>query len=83
LRLSARLLLARDEPAKWLRIAEAAARDALKNEDADALSDLAFGVAHSEASALGLLLYRGILPFAPAGKTENSYDHIVLPFANA
>jgi hypothetical protein len=79
LRLSARLLMARDEPAKWLRIVETAALDALKTEDADALSDLAFGVAHSDASALGLLLYRGVLPFQPADRPGNPYDDIVLP----
>src|SRR5205085_2467417 len=63
LRLSQRLLLARDEPAKWLRLVEAAARNGLKTEDSQELLDLAFAVAHSDASALGLILYRGILPF--------------------
>jgi hypothetical protein len=79
LRVSQRLLLARDEPGKWLQLVEAATRNALKTESPDALSDLAFAVAHSDASALGLLLYRGILPFLPVDKVGQSYDEIVTP----
>jgi len=79
LRLSQRLLLARDEPAKWLRLVETAALNALKNENSEDLQDLAFAVAHSEASALGLILYRGVLPFVPPEKTGKYYEDIVLP----
>ena len=79
LRLSQRLLLARDEPAKWLRLVEEAARKGLKTEDAQDLLDVAFSVAHSDAAALGLLLYRGVLPFIPPDAVKNSYEDIVLP----
>jgi len=79
LRLSQRMLLARDDPGKWLRLLETAARDALKTENSQALLDLAFAVAYSDASALGLILYRGVLPFVPPDEIGNSYDDTVLP----
>ena len=79
LRLSQRLLLARDEPSKWLRLVEEAARNGLKTENADGLLDLAFSVAMSDQSALGLILYRGVLPFVPPDKVGSNYENIVLP----
>jgi hypothetical protein len=79
LRLSQRLLLARDEPSTWLRLVEEAARNGLKTEKADELLDLAFAVAVSDQSGLGLFLYRGILPFVPPDKVASSYEDIVLP----
>jgi hypothetical protein len=79
LRLSQRLLLARDEPAKWLKLVQAAAVDALKTENSQKLMDLAFSVTHSEASALGLVLYRGVLPFVAPEEVKKSYEDIVLP----
>jgi hypothetical protein len=79
LRLSQRLLLARDEPSKWLRLVEEASRNGLKTENAEGLLDLAFAVAMSDQSALGLILYRGILPFVPPDKVGSNYDDIVLP----
>ena len=79
LRLSQRMLMAMDEPAKWLRLVEDAALNSLKNEDAEGLADLAFSVAHSDQPALGLILYRGVLPFIPPDEVKSSYDQIVLP----
>jgi hypothetical protein len=79
LRLSQRLLLAQDEPAKWLRLVQAAALQALKTENSEELLDLAFAVAHSEANALGLVLYRGVLPFVPPVEVKTAYEDIVLP----
>ena len=79
LRLSQRLLLARDEPSTWLRLVEEAARNGLKTENADGLMDMAFSVAMSDQSALGLLLYRGVLPFVPPDRVGSSYEDIVLP----
>jgi len=78
LRLSQRLLLARDEASKWLRLVEEAARNGLKTENADGLLDLAFSVAMSDQTALGLILYRGVLPFVPPDKVASSYENIVL-----
>jgi SEC-C motif-containing protein len=72
LRLSQRLLLARDEPSKWVRLVEEAARNGLKTENADGLMDLAFSVAMSDQSALGLILYRGVLPFVPPDKVKST-----------
>src|SRR5207245_6239567 len=57
---------------------EEAARNGLKTEDADGLMDLAFSVAMSDQSALGLILYRGVLPFVPPDKVASSYENIVL-----
>jgi hypothetical protein len=79
LRLSQRLLLARDEPSKWLRLVEEAARNGLKTENADGLLDVAFSVAMSDQSALGLILYRGVLPFVPPDNVKSTYEDIVLP----
>jgi hypothetical protein len=79
LRLSQRLLLARDEPSKWVRLVEEAARNGLKTENVDDLIDLAFSVAMSDQSALGLILYRGVLPFVPPDKVKSTYEDIVLP----
>ena len=79
LRLSQRLLLAQDDPAKWLRLVQAAALNALKTENSDELVELAFGVAHSEANALGVLLYRGVLPFMAPDEVKTSYANMVLP----
>ncbi len=77
LRLSQRLLLARDEPTKWLRLVEDAARAGLKSEDSEKLLDLAFSVTYSDASALGLILYRGVLPFVTADEEGDNYQNIV------
>jgi len=79
LRLSQRLLLARDGPSEWLRLVEEAARNGLKTEDADGLLELAFSVAMSDQSALGLILYRGVLPFVPPDKVASNYENIILP----
>ena len=79
LHLSQRLLLAQDEPAKWLRLVQAAAVKALETEDSEQLLELAFGVQFSEASALGLLLYRGVLPFVSAAEARKNYENYALP----
>jgi hypothetical protein len=79
LRLSQRLLLARDEPAKWIRLVEAAALEGLKTENSEKLLELAFAVAHTDATALGLILYRGVLPLVPPKEIGQTYDQIILP----
>jgi len=79
LRFSQRLLLARDEPGKWLRMVEDAVRKALKTESSEDLTDVAFSVACSDAAALGMLLYRGVLPFVTPGEAAQAYEQIVLP----
>src|SRR5579884_1930759 len=79
LRLSQRLLLARDEPAKWLQLVEESAGRGLKTEDVRELLDLAFAVIHSDYPALGLIVYRGVMPFVPLNEIKESYENIVLP----
>jgi hypothetical protein len=78
LRLSQRLLLSQDDPAKCIQLIEETARNALKTDDPDELSELAYSVAFSKFSALGVLLYRGVLLFADPEKAEQSYEQMQL-----
>jgi hypothetical protein len=75
LRLSHRLLLAQDDPARCILLIEEAARNALKN-NGDDLNDLAFAVAFSNFTALGILLYRGVLPLISAKSAKQSYETV-------
>ena len=74
LRLSQRLLLAQDDPAKCINLIEEAALNVLKTEKQEDLTDLPFAVAHSQFTALGVLLYRSVLPLIPRKEAESSYD---------
>jgi hypothetical protein len=76
LRLSYRLLLAQDDPAKSIGLIEEAARNALEESKPEDLSDLAYSVAFSKFSALGVLLYRSVLPFASPEKADLSYEQM-------
>ncbi len=76
LRLSQRLLLLQDDPAKAVLLIEETARNLLKTDAVDELSDLAYSVAFSKFSALGILLYRGVLPFSDPRKAEVGYDQM-------
>ena len=78
LRLSQRLLIAEDDPAKCILLIEEAARNALRTEDSEELMDLAYSVAFSRFSALGILLYRAVLPFVSPEKTEQQYEQMLM-----
>ena len=78
LRLSQRLLLAQDDPAKCVLLIEEAALNALKTEKSEDLIDVAYSVAFSKFSALGILLYRGVLPLASPQQVENNYSQLLL-----
>src|SRR5262249_21989477 len=78
LRLSQRLLMAQDDPAKCIRLIEEGARNALKTENPEDLVDLAYSVAFSRFSALGILLYRAVLPLVPAEKMKPQYEQMLL-----
>ena len=78
LRLSHRLLIAQDDPAKCILLIEEAARTALKTENSEELVDLAYSVAFSRFSALGILLYRAVLPLAPPEKVEPQYEQMLM-----
>jgi hypothetical protein len=77
LRLSMRALLAQDDPAKVVRMLEDAALKALKTEDADDLTDVAYSAAFSKFPALGILLYRGVLPFVAPEKAKIQYEQVL------
>src|SRR5204863_8764276 len=61
------------------RMVEDAARSALKTESADELAELAIAVAFSDAGALGMLLYRAVLPFIPPAEVGEAYERVVQP----
>ena len=78
LRLSQRLLIARDDPARTIELVEEAARNALKKDDPEELTDIAYSVAFSKYSALGVLLYRGALPLARPESAKIQYEQLQL-----
>ena len=76
LQLGYRLLLAQDDPAKSIALIEEAAQNALKSGDPADVSNVAYSVAFSKYSALGILLYRAALPFVPPEKVDESYEQM-------
>jgi hypothetical protein len=76
LRLSQRLLLAQDDPGKCVQLIEEAARNLLEEDAPDELSELAYSVAFSKFSALGILLYRSVLPLMAPEKAEQRYEQM-------
>jgi hypothetical protein len=76
LRLSQRLLLAQNDPGKCVQLIEEAARNLLKEDKPDELGELAYSVAFSEFSAIGILLYRSVLPLMAPEKAEQSYEQM-------
>src|SRR5262249_21832008 len=75
LRLSQRLLMAQDDPGKCLLLIEEAAQNAVKSDTTDGVIDLAYSVGFSKWGALGLLLFRGVLPLAPE-KADQGYEEM-------
>jgi hypothetical protein len=75
LRLSQRLLLAQDDPAKCLLLIEEAAENAVKAETPEEVVDLAYSVGFSKWGALGLLLFRSALPLVPE-KAQQGYEEM-------
>jgi hypothetical protein len=78
IRLNHRLLLAQDDPAKSVQLIEDAARNALKTNDPDDLSEIAYATLFSKFSGLGVLLYRSVLPFLAEKSVQQSYEQIQL-----
>jgi hypothetical protein len=76
--LSEKLLLAQDDPAKSLRLIEEAARKALQTEESEELLGLAYAVAFSKFSALGILLYRGTIPLVTPEQAAISYEQLLI-----
>jgi hypothetical protein len=78
LRLSERLLLTQDDPARSIALIEEAALKALETEDAEDLTGLAYAVMFSKFSALGILLYRGVVPLLDPSDAADAYEQILI-----
>jgi len=62
LRSGTRLLLAQDDPARYLALLEELARAALQTEDSGALEEFAYGLLVSNLPAVGVFMARSMIP---------------------
>ena len=62
LRVGTRLLLAQDDPPRYLALLEELALVALQTEDSDALSEFAYGLLVSKLPAVGIFTARSMIP---------------------
>ena len=76
--LAARLLLAGDDAARCLQLIEETARLAMQTENHQTLHALAQGVAASQFPALGILLYRSVLPLAAPDRAAQWLEQVQL-----
>jgi hypothetical protein len=74
--LAARLLLAGDDAARCLQLIEDTARHALQTENHQTLQMLAQGVSASQFPALGILLYRSVLPLAAPDRAAQWLEQV-------
>ena len=74
--LAARLLLAGDDAARCLQLIEATARHALQTENHQTFQALAQGVSASQFPALGILLYRSVLPLAAPDRAAQWLEQV-------
>jgi hypothetical protein len=74
--LAARLLLAGDDAARCLQLIEETARQALQTENHQTLQTLAQGVSASQFPALGILLYRSVLPLAAPDRAAQWLEQV-------
>jgi hypothetical protein len=75
---AARLLLAGDDAARCLQLIEETARHALLTENHQALQTLAQGVSASQFPALGILLYRSVLPLAAPDRAAQWLEQVLM-----
>ncbi|HEY5040633.1 MAG TPA: SEC-C metal-binding domain-containing protein [Verrucomicrobiae bacterium] len=76
--LAARLLLASDDATRCLQLIEETARQALQTENHQTLQALAQGVSASQFPALGILLYRSVLPLAAPDRAAQGLEQVQL-----
>ena len=74
--LAARLLLAADDPARGLQLIEETARQALQTENHQTFQTLAQGVSASQFPALGILLYRSVLPLVAPDRAAQWLEQV-------
>lgn len=72
-----RLLLAQDNPARFLEILEELARQALQTEDSEALEKFACGVIESKLPALGIFVARSMLPLVKQKHASFLFERIL------
>ena len=76
--LAARLLLAGDDAARCLQLIEDTARQALQTENHQTMQALAQGVSASQFPALGILLYRSVLPLAAPDRAAQWLEQVLM-----
>ncbi len=77
LELAARLLLAAEDGNRCLQLIETTALTALQTENHQTLQALAQGVAASRFPALGILLYRSVLPLAAPDRAAQWLEQVL------
>jgi hypothetical protein len=75
--LAARLLLAAEDGTRCLQLIEATALAALQTENHQTLQALAQGVSASRFPALGILLYRSVLPLAAPDRAAQWLEQVL------
>ena len=75
----ARLLLAQDDPEKFVKVLEKLSLDALQEEDSQKLQEFAYGVMESKKlHALGILVSRSMLPLIKPKDASFLFDQILV-----
>ncbi len=81
-----RLLLVRDDPARFLEVLEAGGKDALTSTDHERLSSFAHGLLNSSATTIGILCARSLIPLIDKrnatfllSEIERARDRLNLP----
>jgi hypothetical protein len=73
-----RLLLARDEPGRYLELLDELSRQALQTEDSQALEEFAYGVLQLDKSRpLGIFISRSMLPVLREKEASFLFDQIL------
>lgn len=76
--LSEKLLLSRDDPGRCIDLIENAALQALETTDVEKLLDIGYAVTFSKFSALGVLLYRGVIPLVSPTQAADCYEQLLI-----
>ena len=86
LRLGFRLLLAREDPARYLELMEETAKGALTSKDGEWLFNFVYGIMMGSTPALGIHCARSLIPFISKknatsllGEVEKARDRLKLP----
>ena len=72
-----RLLFVKGDPAAYLKVMEALARETLERRDDIATYDLALGILNSECPALGIFVARSCIPLQPRDDAHAIFDEVL------